>query len=31
LLALFLATAGFSVFRAIATRPTRRAAGAALG
>jgi hypothetical protein len=31
LLALFLATAGFSVFLAIATRPTRRAAGAALG
>ena len=31
LLALFLATAGFSVFLAIATRPTRQAAGAALG
>ena len=29
--ALFLATAGFSVFLAIATRPARRAAGAALG
>ena len=31
LLPLFLATAGFSVFLAIATRPTRQAAGAALG
>jgi hypothetical protein len=31
LLSLFLATAGFSVFLAIVTRPTRQAAGAALG
>jgi hypothetical protein len=31
LLSLFLATAGFSVFLAIVTRPTRQAAGAVLG
>ena len=31
LLALFLTSAGFSVFLAIVTRPTRQAAGAVLG